>query len=129
MKSRDEVYNQLSQIALSEFPNIIDGVKTIEGKLRLFLNDQSFIDIWLSEKREGVYAYHWERKNIDGKIYRHNNLPDKEARKLKTFPKHFHRESEEVVIESHISDVPAEALRSFLLFAREIIDKTGTVTS
>ena len=50
-------------------------------------------------------------------------LLDKEARKLKTFPKHFHEKSEQVVKESYISDIPEEALKSFLSFARDLLKK------
>lgn len=72
-----------------------------------------------SEKKRGIYAYYWERRAIDGTIFRHNNLPDRDAKKLKTFPKHFHYKREEIVKESELSDLPEEALRSFLQFARE----------
>jgi hypothetical protein len=121
MSSRDEVYNRLLRLALREFSDIVEGTKIVEGKLRLFLTDQSFVDIWFSEKKKGLYAYHWERGNIDGTIYRYNNLPDKDARKLKTFPKHFHNGSQEAISESYLSDEPQEALRSILSFARSVI--------
>ncbi|RLB28335.1 MAG: hypothetical protein DRG87_09550 [Deltaproteobacteria bacterium] len=121
MTSRDLQYSRLAQIAITDFSEIVEGTKIIEGKLRILIKDGSFIDIWLSEKKRGVYAYHWERRAIDGTIYRHNNLPDKEARKLKTFPKHFHEKSEEIVKESYISDIPEEAFSSFLIFARELL--------
>jgi len=123
MNPRDEVYSCLSRLALNEFPDIVEGTRIMEGKLRLFLSDQSFIDIWFSEKRKGIYAYHWEREHIDGTIYRYNNLPDKEARKLETFPKHFHSGSQDSISESHLSDHPEEALSSILLFARNVILK------
>ena len=80
-----------------------------------------FIDVWLSIKKKGVYAYHWERGNIEEAIYRYNNLPDKEAKKLKTYPKHFHNKTEANVEESNLSDTPEEAIRTVLEFARLII--------
>ena len=123
MSFRDKIYTRLEQMALSDFSDIVESSKIVEGKLRLMLCDGSFIDIWLSAKRKGVYAYHWERRAIDGTIYRHNNLPDREARKLKTFPKHFHDKLEQTLMESHISDIPDEAMRSFLSFARELLKK------
>jgi len=67
------------------------------------------------------FAYHWERRMIDGTIYRHNNIADPKARTLKTFPKHFHEGDDEAVKESRISDKPEEAIREFLEFAREKI--------
>jgi len=110
-------------IALREFPNVVVGTEIVEGKLRIFIADDSFIDIWFSEKKKGVYAYHWERRMVDGTIYRHNNLPDREARSLETFPKHFHEGAEENIQESHISDDPEQAIRQFLTFVREVSER------
>jgi len=121
MLSRNETYGRLAQIALGDFGDIVEDVKTVEGKLRLLLIDGSYIDIWLSVKKEGVYAYHWERREIDGTIYRYNNLPDKQAKKLKTFPRHFHKKTEKNILESDLSDKPEEALHTLLEFARGII--------
>lgn len=121
MISRDKKYSQLAQIALSDFADIVEGTVAIEGKLRILLRDESFIDIWLSIKKKGVYGYHWERRNSDGTVYRYNNLPDKEAKKLQTYPKHFHNKTEENVEESDLSDNPEEAIRAILKFASQII--------
>jgi hypothetical protein len=118
MITRDEIYTQLS---LSDFADIVEATKIVEGKLRILLIDGSHIDVWLSLKKKGVYAYHWERRAIDGSVYRHNNLPDKTARKLKTFPKHFHNGTEKTVVESHISDEPVAAVKSLLEFARNLV--------
>lgn len=121
MTSRDKIYSKLAQIALSDFADIVEGTKVIEGKLRILLNDKSFIDIWLSVKKEGIYAYHWERRSVDGTIYRYNNLPDKEAKKLKTYPKHFHNKTQDNVVESDLSDNPEEAIRTLLEFVKQIL--------
>jgi hypothetical protein len=121
MPPRDKIYSQLAQVALGDFGDIVEGTKNIEGKLRILLRDESFVDIWLSAKKEGVYAYHWERKNVDGRIFRYNNLPDREAKSLQTYPKHFHDGTERNVLESNLSDNPEEALRIVLESARRII--------
>lgn len=97
------MYKRLAQLAITNFSDIVQGTQEIEGKLRILMLDGSFVDVWLSEKKKGVYAFHWERRAIDGTIYRHNNLPDKDARRLKTFPKHFHFKSEKNIRESNIS--------------------------
>jgi len=81
VKQRDRLYSKLAQIALSEFADIVIDTLIFEGKLRIFLKDDSFIDIWLSIKKRGVYAYHWERRSVDGTIYRYDNLPDPRAKK------------------------------------------------
>ena len=121
MLSRDRVYSQLTELALNDFGDIVDSVKNIEGKLRFLLSDGSYVDIWLSVKKKGTYAYHWERREIDGTIYRYNNLPDKNAKKLKTYPNHFHDKKEKNVVESYMSDNPVEAVKSLLNFVRKMI--------
>ncbi|MFQ5686772.1 MAG: DUF6516 family protein [Candidatus Scalindua sp.] len=123
MTSRDKIYSRLSQLAIGKFADIINGTKIVEGKLRILLKDESYIDVWLSVKKKGAYAYHWERKDVDGTIYRYNNLPDKEAKKLKTYPHHFHNKSEENIVESNLSNNPEEAVRDLLEFARSVIKK------
>jgi len=116
-------HQRLSDIAEIEFSDIVDIVEDFKDKLRIHLKDGSFIDIWFSKKIKGRYAYHWERGHIDGKIYRHDNIPHKRWRYVKTFPKHFHNSSEANVIESSINDEPVNAIREFLVFARKIAGK------
>ncbi len=108
---------KLAEIAEIEFSDIVEATEIEKGKLRIFLKDGSFIDVWFSKKIRGRYAYHWEC--IDGRIYRHDNIPHKKWRNIKTFPKHFHKGSEENVCESLISDDPEKAIREFLEFVRK----------
>lgn len=115
------IFQKLSYIAEVEFSDIVETVEESEDKLRIYLIDGSFIDIWFSIKISGRYAYHWERTHIDGKIYRHDNIPHKKWEFVKTFPKHFHCGSEKEVTESSISDNPEEAIREILTFARKIL--------
>jgi len=42
-------------------------------------------------------------------------------KKLRTYPKHFHKGAQENVTESDLSDNPKEAIRAILEFARRII--------
>lgn len=58
-------YRELSQIAQEEFPDIVLHSKIVSGKLRLFIIDESYVDIWFSRKIPGRFAYHWERRKID----------------------------------------------------------------
>ena len=115
-------YLKLKNIALQEFPDIVVSASITRGplnvakSLRLFFIDDSFLEIWLSDKK---HSYHWQK--TDGKIYRHDNAPHKKHKKIKTFPKHFHYGSEDSVKESYIADNPEVAIRDFLKFARENI--------
>ena len=110
---------RLREIAEVEFADVVVGT-SIPGvnELRLILKDGSFIDVWFSLKLKGRYSYHWERRAIDGSIYRYDNAPHKRWQFVQTFPDHFHNGSELVVVESYLSHIPAEGLRQFLEFVR-----------
>jgi len=115
------MYDELAQIALQEFDEIVSGFRifrrraTTPLKLRLFIRDGTFVDVWLSPDGKR-YAYHWEQRAVRGLIHRHDNAPDHPE--IPTFPKHFHDGKEEIVRSSTISDDPTAALREFLMFIR-----------
>ena len=110
---------RLRKIAEIEFSDIVEEAFVPDmNELRIILIDGSFLDIWFSLKLPGRYSYHWERRQIDGKIFRHDNAPHKNWRTLASSPRHFHDGSEKKVTESFISEDPAMALRDFLLFVR-----------
>ncbi len=113
---------KLKDIAEIEFDEIVLNADVIDiNELRITLRENSFIEVWFSLKLEGRYSFHWERKAIDGTIYRHDNAPHKRWQRIRTFPKHFHdgSEAEEDCKESYISDDPKEALREMLGFVGE----------
>ena len=113
---------KLKEIAEVEFDEFVLDVEVIDiNELRITLRENSFIEVWFSLKLEGRYSFHWERKAIDGTIYRHDNAPHKRWRHIRTFPKHFHdgSEADEDCKESHISNHPEKALREILGFIRE----------
>lgn len=116
------VYKRLSEIGLKEFDDIILESRIlalpsgVPLKLRLYLIDDTIVDIWISVG--GKYSYHWDQRNIRDIVYRHDNAPHERWKYVKTFPKHFHCESEDNVCESDISDDPEDAIRTFLLFIR-----------
>jgi len=70
-----KLYEELSTIALTEFADIVEATRIVENKLRVFLVDGSYIDVWFSIRRPGVFAYHWERRGLNGTIYRYDNIP------------------------------------------------------
>lgn len=118
---------RLREIAEIEFAGIVvEALIPDINELRIILTDGSFVDIWFSLKLSGRYSVHWERRAIDGKIYRHDNAPHQRWQSVATFPRHFHNGSETNVAESHISEVPEEALREFLAFVRDRME-AGTL--
>ena len=127
-----KLYNKLLKIAIDEFSAIIESGEIFYShiteealKLRLYLYDESFIDIYYSVK--GKYSYHWNRILTHNKIYRHDNAPHIKWKAISTFPKHFHNGSEDKVVSSFIPDDPELALRDFLRFILKkfIIDTTS----
>lgn len=118
------MYEQLAYIALTEFGDVVIRAEmmgrraSVPLKLRLFVRDDTFIDVWLSHDLRR-YAYHWEQRAKRGLFYRHDNAPDHPE--ISTHPKHFHNGGEDKIEESYISDDPPAALREFLKFARRIL--------
>ncbi len=98
--------SELKKIAENEYFDIIKNSSIVDNyRLILFLKEGSFINIWFSQKKLGKYSYHWERKMIDGTIYRYDNAPHFIWKFIKSFPKHFHNKYEKNVQESYINDL------------------------
>ena len=107
----------------TEYADIVTDSIISRGKLRAFVNDGSFIDIWFSLKISGRFSYHWERRHIDGSMYRHDNFPDTNWQSVSTYPKHFHNGSQDAVCESYLNDDPVVGLRQFMEFVRSQLAK------
>ncbi len=84
-------------------------------KLRLYIRDGTFADIWVNPVGTR-YSFHWEQRAKRGLIYRYDNAPD--FPNLATFPKHFHNGSDSQVEESNLSDDLQIAFRQFMSFVR-----------
>ena len=66
----DPLLVKLADIAETEFADVTTCYEIKEGKLRLYIVDGTFLDIWFSRQLKGRYAYHWERRYLDNTIYR-----------------------------------------------------------
>lgn len=111
--------SKLQTIVINNYSDIVNKIDVIQiNQLRIYLIDNSYLDIWFSLKLNNRYSYHWERKNIDGAIYRHDNAPHLKWRDILTFPKHFHNKTEDNVEESHISDIPKKATKEMMNFIK-----------
>lgn len=118
-------YREQLKLSLDSFGHIVERgeiIRTPGGlpkKLRLYVIDDSIIDVFLSPS--GRYSYHWERRHLDKTIYRHDNAPHQRWDHLETYPKHFHCGSEKKkdVKNSYISDRPVEAIDKFLNFVEK----------
>jgi hypothetical protein len=109
-------FESLARIAEVEFSEIVaDGMQMGE-KLRLFLTDTSYIDVWLSHMLQDRFGFHWERRHLDGTIYRYDNFPDTNWRTVNTYPRHFHNGSQETVEASPFSADLTDGFRDFMRF-------------
>ena len=104
---------QIQRIAEIEFSPILAETHRSESKLRLYLRDGSFVDIWVSEKLPHRFGFHWERTHLDQTVYRYDNFPDAFWRGIETFPYHFHNGSQANV---ELSSFPTEVLPGFRAF-------------
>ena len=109
---------RLGRIAETEFLDLVRSTAIIRNKLRVVLVDGSYIDFWWSSQIPGRYAHHWERRHVDGTIYRHDNMSHPQWRRVSSFPKHFHSGDQQTVTESDMEDDPEQGFRQFLKFAR-----------
>ncbi len=118
-----EIYRRIQLIAELKFSDILKSAEMIQGtagrirKLRLYLIDNTFLDIWYSF--DGSYSFHWEQRGVRNSIYRHDNAPHKKWRHVSTFPKHCHDGDEQNVTESFLSDEPERAVEELLSVVRE----------
>lgn len=113
------MYDHLATLAEREFEEIVTRVELIGRragvplKLRLFIRDGTYVDVWLSPDQQR-YSYHWEQRAKRGLIHRHDNAPDHPE--ISTHPKHSHDGDEGAIKESYLPDDPPSALRVFLRF-------------
>ncbi len=115
--SLEGIYRWLVREGLRRFGGIIEDIVRIERagvlvKVRVIMVDGSFLDIYWSDT--GRYSLHYERRHLDGSVYRHDNAPHPRHRGIATFPKHYHHGSEGNVTESYLPDEPVEAVKTFL---------------
>lgn len=114
----------LSSLLQEEFPDIIEEIAyPTENKLRIILTDNTFVDVFLSEKLSGVFSFHLERRHKDGTLYRYDNYPDPQWKRLATFPYHFHKGKQGKVVESPFRKRLPGALVDFMEFVRSIMTK------
>jgi len=113
-------YKNLEKIARSDFPEIVKDTALIGGrssqpnKLRIYLIDGSFLDVWLSEEND--YSYHWEQRAVRGLIHRWDNAPD--HIEIDTFPHHFHDGEDKNVTNSQLNTDIRIAFKEILSFIK-----------
>ena len=112
---------EIERTIVVELRNIIISSKITRNKLRITFMDQSFVEIFKSNNILDRWAFHWERKHVDGTIYRHDNIPHKSWEKIETFPWHYHYKSEENVINSDFTNEITQNVQKLILIVKERI--------
>jgi hypothetical protein len=83
-------YRHIKTIVETKFSDIVMAAELILGvagrirKLRLYLIDNTFVDIWYSS--DGSYSYHGEQRTIRNTTYRHDKLLMRNGETLRLFP-------------------------------------------
>ena len=108
--------DDLRRIAQIEFGHLIADVLSMGEKVRMFLTDNSYIDLWLSRRLPERFGFHWERRHLDGTFYRYDNFPDTTWMRVSTFPRHFHNGSQEAVEAASFSADLTAGFREFMRF-------------
>ena len=117
-----DYYKRVKENVELKFSDILRSAELIRGtagrirKLRLYLIDNTFVDIWYAP--DGSYSYHWEQRHVRNVIYRHDNAPHKAWQNVSTFPNHCHDGNQENVIESSLPDDAYDAVEEFLRLVR-----------
>ncbi len=113
--------NNIQQIAEIEYSDIVECAERISQKLRILLKEGSFVDIYLTEELKNKFGFHWERRQINGRLYRYDNYPDPEWKNVSSFPFHFHNGSQGRVEASPFSSEILRGFRDFMDFIRKRI--------
>ena len=115
---------QLGRIAEVEFAAIVVQTSFLGSKLRILLGDTSYVDVWASRKLHERFGFHWERRHLDGRIYRYDNFPDTNWTGVSTFPHHFHNGDQNTVIAAPFAPSLEQGFREFMTF----VQRTSTST-
>lgn len=117
--------DDLRRIAEVEFGNLVTDSQHLGEKLRLFLTDGSYMDLWLSRKLSDRFGFHWERRHIDQTFYRYDNFPNTAWGNVNTYPYHFHDGSQSAVEAAPFAVDVLTGFRDFMRFAEAELKSQG----
>ena len=114
--------DRLRRIAEIEFATIVVQTDSLGAKLRVLLTDASYVDVWASRKLVGRFGFHWERRHIDGRIYRYDNFPDVNWSGVSTFPFHFHDGDQDTVVAAPFPPALEQGFRELMALVQQRIN-------
>jgi len=118
---------KIEKLLIERFGDLVEDILYLNkgAKMRVLLSlgkEPAFIDIYVSPLSNSAYSFHLQLP--DGRVYRLDTYPGEErAKKLPTYPVHFHNGSQDSVIEPPF-EVEGDFLKdfdSFLSFIRRKI--------
>ena len=112
---------KLKRVIDIEYGDIVKNSLIHHDKLRVFIIDNSLVDIWFSSVIPERFSYHWERRHIDGTLYRYDNFPDPRWKRISTFPVHFHNGSQNQVQASSLSNDHLQSIHEFMDFVKRTL--------
>ena len=83
--------------------------------------DESFLDVWFSRRTPCKYAFHRERRHIDGTVYRWDNATHGKLRRLNTFPHYFHEGAQHNIRPFKPRDTMENTLKTILNYIKQRI--------
>jgi hypothetical protein len=110
--------DDFKRIAEVEFADIVKSTHRIDYKLRIVLINNSFVDVYLSQRLPDKFGFHWECIDGAGTFYRYDNFPDKKWQSVSTYPYHLHAGTQNSVEASPFPAKPLEGFRAFMEFIR-----------
>ena len=113
---------QLRRIAEVEFAAIVTQTNLLGAKLRILLTDTSYVDVWVSRKLNDRFGFHWERRHLDGRMYRYDNFPDTMWAEISTYPFHFHEGNQNTVSASPFASTLEQGFRDFMAFVQRTMN-------
>ena len=85
----------IAKVIQASFSDIVEKIDIIQEKVRLTMNDGSYIDI--IHPILNKFSYHWQTEKF---IYRIDTAPH--HREIETFPRHIHFQTEENVLPDNV---------------------------
>jgi hypothetical protein len=111
-----DTLDDLRRVAEIEFGGLVAESQPLDEKLRLYLSDGSYIDLWLSRRLHERFGFHWERRHLDGTFYRYDNFPNTAWRDIASYPHHFHAGAQDTVISTPFATELRAGFREFMRF-------------
>lgn len=109
----------LEGIARDRAADLLADIVQMDGRLRLVFHDTSFCDVHVAETMANRFSFHWERRHLDGTIYRYDTFPDRAARRFRSYPRHFHDGTQERIVAPPFRAGTLRGFTDFLDFIRE----------